>query len=68
MIPEKVYKCVKAELKVLGKEYLIEECGINVSMDQNHIIFDQGFRTITYEKALVEEMKLYVKNPRYNTV
>ena len=67
MIPEE-YKCVKAELKVLGEEDIIEEQGLNIFIDRDNVIFDQGIRTITYEKAIVKEMKIYVKNPRYNTV
>lgn len=66
MIPEK-YKCVKAEIKVLGEEYLIEEQAINVFIDEVNTTFDHGFRTIVYENDLIEEMKLYFKNPRYNT-
>lgn len=66
MIPE-MYKCVKAEIKVLGEEDIIYEQGIDVSIDGVHTIFDHGFRTITYRNALIKEMKLYFKNSRYNT-
>lgn len=52
------YKHVTAELMVEGEEHVIEDWGVNVEINEDHIIFDQIIRQSVYKKHLVTVLKL----------
>lgn len=51
---------VTASMVISDESEIITDWGVDVRIDIENVIFDQGIRNVVYPKSIIKEMKLCV--------